>query len=925
MIGKNYEIGSVWRRWDLHIHTPETKKNPQFKGATNQEKWDNYIADINAYKEDIAVVGVTDYVCADNYFKFKQLIADGKITKSFDLVVPNVELRISPVTGDSIPINIHCIFNPAFDNEIEKRFFQKLKFEYKGRTYDASKSDLRDLGRAYKNDPGLEERIAVLDGIKQYVVPFTELKSIFDHDVELRSNTIIIVANGKDGVGGLKDHAELIEGIRYESLDATRQNIYTFSDAVFSSNEGDRKYFLGQKKNAKDVIIDDEKEVMRKCGTLMPCFHGCDAHDNAKIFEPDNKSYCWVKADPSFEGIKQVLFEPAERITVDQDNPTLNFDKPVFTGIRITGNVKVLDSDNSKLSFTQTDLPLNRGMTSIIGGRGKGKSMLINYLGYGLSKEITEKLRSKIRLDSNFSVSWQQGSESSERNFPLDAQKELPFTFIYQSKIKEIADDNDALKKEIIDILSGAGFQKPISSVDELEVKETLQKYWNIKEWLLKAENGKLVNDKTAISRSIEQVKEKIDLVTEGSNKKLLEDYVSNLKNQRLLLEENARLKRLRLQILDFKKSINDEISDLGVAIPEIDTIEQQRAIVKLYKENLRAGRELEEENNAIKEDNFQDYKGDLSQLLNNLANYQKEIIDLQRQLDEVGQQERELEETKGKLDKINKVQSDALADEATLISHTWQNSIFNNPERGKNENELIQKLLDDRNVDIRGTIFFNLSAFYATVEKYIDGRSLKPKTLPKILELLEINDQNASQDILTYTIDKIERIKAANPGCFYEGEEYDVFKVFTDPALRGKYMHVFADITVDGNPLDELSAGQKGTVYLCLKLATQLFSGPIIFDQPEDDLDNDFITNELIGLFKEIKKYRQVIIVSHNANLVVNADSEQVIIADNQGEYLSYSSGALENEIINKEICKILEGGERAFEKRRDKYRYVK
>ena len=173
--------------------------------------------------------------------------------------------------------------------------------------------------------------------------------------------------------------------------------------------------------------------------------------------------------------------------------------------------------------------------------------------------------------------------------------------------------------------------------------------------------------------------------------------------------------------------------------------------------------------------------------------------------------------------------------------------------------------------------------------------------------------------------MDKLDRIKTANSSCFYEGDENDILKVFTDPSIRNKYMHVFAEITVDGKLLDELSAGQKGTVYLCLKLATQLFSGPIIFDQPEDDLDNEFITNELISLFKEIKKFRQVIIVSHNANLVVNADSEQVIIADNQGEYLSYTSGSLENETINQQICKILEGGERAFEKRRDKYRYVK
>jgi len=64
---------------------------------------------------------------------------------------------------------------------------------------------------------------------------------------------------------------------------------------------------------------------------------------------------------------------------------------------------------------------------------------------------------------------------------------------------------------------------------------------------------------------------------------------------------------------------------------------------------------------------------------------------------------------------------------------------------------------------------------------------------------------------------------------------------------------------------------------------------------------------------------------VSHNANFVVNTDSEQIIIANNSHEKLSYISGSLEDDIINKKICRILEDGERAFEKRRDKYMYSK
>lgn len=109
--------------------------------------------------------------------------------------------------------------------------------------------------------------------------------------------------------------------------------------------------------------------------------------------------------------------------------------------------------------------------------------------------------------------------------------------------------------------------------------------------------------------------------------------------------------------------------------------------------------------------------------------------------------------------------------------------------------------------------------------------------------------------------------------------------------------------------------------MYLCIKLATNAFSTPIIFDQPEDDLDNEFIIEELVSIIKELKTYRQIIIVTHNANLVVNADSEQIIIANNDEEILSYRSGSIENQEIVKSVCRILEGGEIAFKKRTSKY----
>ena len=101
--------GSDWRRWDLHIHTPQTKKNDQFEGSTPQEKSDKFYEDVLTYISDddstkkVAVLGITDYFSIDNY---RKVISDGKLTDKFELLLPNIEMRITPVSSKAA-MNIH--------------------------------------------------------------------------------------------------------------------------------------------------------------------------------------------------------------------------------------------------------------------------------------------------------------------------------------------------------------------------------------------------------------------------------------------------------------------------------------------------------------------------------------------------------------------------------------------------------------------------------------------------------------------------------------------------------------------------------------------------------------------------------------------------------------------------------------------------
>jgi hypothetical protein len=67
----------------------------------------------------------------------------------------------------------------------------------------------------------------------------------------------------------------------------------------------------------------------------MACIHGSDAHQNSKIFEPDDQRYCWIKADPTFNGLKQIIYEPEERVCISDSVPQTKSPYQVIESITI--------------------------------------------------------------------------------------------------------------------------------------------------------------------------------------------------------------------------------------------------------------------------------------------------------------------------------------------------------------------------------------------------------------------------------------------------------------------------------------------------------------------------------------------------------------------------------------------------------------
>lgn len=185
------------------------------------------------------------------------------------------------------------------------------------------------------------------------------------------------------------------------------------------------------------------------------------------------------------------------------------------------------------------------------------------------------------------------------------------------------------------------------------------------------------------------------------------------------------------------------------------------------------------------------------------------------------------------------------------------------------------------------------------------------------------------------------------------KGEEVKLNRGYEPKAVAADVLTITREVrfsaALDGDRIggferSSMTPGKQALFALTLILNESQEPWPLLIDQPEDDLDSRSIYETIVPYLMDRKKERQIIMVSHNANLVIGADSEQVIVANRHGDdrknangrTFEYLTGALENSRphnkeshttlgrfgIREHACEILDGGEEAFRKRREKYR---
>lgn len=938
----NSKRGSLWRKWDLHIHSPVSVHNNQFEGRTIEEKWEKYGDKLKSLR-DFSVLGITDYFSVEGY----KYVRDNISLPNIDLILPNVELRILPVTGSQTPINIHVIFDPEIVDTLDSKFFSSLTFTYKNQLYRCIRPDLIKLGKAFSNNEGLEDDSAYKIGVEQFNISFRDLDQALKDDSELQSKALILVANGShDGNSG----------IQQSHLAATRQEIYSLSHCIFSANPQDSTYFLGQGVDSPEVII-------QKHGSLKPCVHGSDAHHLDQIGLPCAKRadeghrcnvnskdcdfrYCWIKSDPSFEGLRQILYEPEERVKIQNNSPYEDHKKVHLDTLDLNGSINFIVPNSSLL--------LNRELVAVIGGRGSGKSALLELIGFMNEEHTKSDQNKKPKLIEYYRKNYDLKTPAPGFSFSTslinkdnNIQKyskdlvdttslALPFLYIGQEELSRLATNDKSLTLKVCELLnlnfteleSDEYVDKARTLIAEINILRAelidlqlkypeYDKKIGFEKWLKELIEMK-AKQKTTLSSK--ETKELVEEVTKQIDRHMkLGDFLSDLNDLQVTI--NTQL--INKSITKLNDAQKDLYKDDSKLIPQVNYQTQLQSIQTIRKEVNEEVKSLTAsiESNKTKFSTL-GIKEDITALVSSIEAIQRDINLDFRNLELYGQKYRALQQKVKDRNSLYENIKTQVNENKKTIDTKFQEFKKSRDGSTLEEQGLFSALIED--IDIEGAVELKQEEFC----KYILDNCVDRRKIKSINDIKELIAGKANGIVNEVNLENLAKWVQEGLDAFLRGEN------FNDSGAQKLIEYLFTKwhnfvvvktiAKLKGIPTEKLSVGQRGTLLLKIYLATASVKQIFIVDQPEDNLDNHFIMNQLVPLIRKIKKSRQIILSTHNANLVVNADAEQIIVANlDQNSDKDYLSGAIENPLINQKIKDILEGGEMAFINREKKYGY--
>ncbi|POR21411.1 hypothetical protein BWK58_12470, partial [Flavobacterium columnare] len=475
--------GSEWRKWDLHIHSPYTHSTSNKYNNTSIEDFCNEIL-----KKEIKVIGLTNYfyITENEYNEINSHLKDKC------LVIPNFEFRASDKNSKGDHINFHVLFNPKTVS-IDKILLSigNVKLHNHTNKY-CRESDIKELG------------------IDSVCVDFDLLLKQLKNDFTIENDFIIGVPYY--GYGGFK-------------LDDKPRNITQekkfdeFSHFIFGNNQCKLLFIC-----PREYTISGNHYIINKSKAVI---QASDAHS----FEDISNKSTWIKAQPTFEGLKQIIYEPEERVKIQKEKPesekldTLMIEKVTFT--------------SSENRFTSEPIYFNKNLNVIIGGKSSGKSILL----YNIAKALYENqndsiLKYKDASDKNkekdlydlsvddsefdFTVENYLGVSKSIKREKGEGSILASIKYIPQNHLSDLVDkslrNSNELKKYIRNLLREdpiynkiyEDFVKRLGKNDNIR-KDDIFQYFTFQEEL-KKKNEELQHkgDKESIAKGIEALEKKI-------------------------------------------------------------------------------------------------------------------------------------------------------------------------------------------------------------------------------------------------------------------------------------------------------------------------------------------------------------------------------------------------------------------------------
>jgi len=931
-LSKNDIRGSNWRKWDLHVHTPETKKNNQYV-IKNGDSWNLYCEKLE--KSDVKAFGITDYFSANNYFILIDKYSK-KYPNTIKVFFPNIELCTSDVVNkEQEEVNLHLIFNPDIANLKDKlnEFLSNLKT-----------NKTNNLNRNIKAcELKIEKDFEEATTTRKFIMD--AFKETFGDKLNITDYLLIITAANHDGI---RTETEKINGKTRGKLKKTiiSHELDKFSHGFFGNINNIKHY------SNEDRLGSDDKTVPKPVlsGSDSHSFSDLDQYLGKRVLNTDGnieKDVTWIKGNLTFDGLKQIIYEPinGERAFIGEVPP----------------DEKSPDRIINKLTFSNTtdfpkEIQFNGNLNSIIGSRSSGKSALLSYLAYAVDPEMTKLIKpdgpaANIKWeDINFTVTVEWG----ERLNQIGKIVYVPQNYLYSlsskphtitNMIKPVLFEKHLGIKQVYDRL-----QIDIRDTFNKNITDNVSKWFVVKDEIEMLKNTiKEIGDKVSVGNLISYYEKKIDELKKTVS--LSDDNIKSYKE----ISQNIHIKNDRLE------KVKEEIGELQGFIYTDNKTNKDKVISITTK--LSFSPSIESLPNTLKKDIFSDisawstkisdevekkvlvYKESLKKEEKQINLEVKNILENNQALIEKCKKNEILQDL---IDKLDKQKAKKLELEKYEKNVTEKKGELKNIEdkikeitieRTSKFNELESqfKLLDQKKDKIRFgiEIQFDPSKIEEISSKF--NRKENSIFIDKNTDLLKISlIRNSPGNFLESIYNKKQKV-LQNESC--QKCALDSFLFIEEIRFKA----TMENDSIGGFNSSSMTEGKQALFALTLLLDRVSDTWPLLIDQPEDDLDSRSMYSHIVPYLKEQKKRRQIIMVSHNANLVIGADSEQIIVANQNGvdrknksdQKFDYFTGALEysktrNEKeklilysrgIREHVCDILDGGELAFKQRKNKY----